>query len=136
MSSHSHNHQLSRVQEAIAAAKQETDPHKKAVLARILEQRIRLKGHEIAKEVAQENTARANLSGFADANNGGRYSTPLTQFIDTASYGSSLLAAGRNFAYKHPVSVGLILGACVVLAPRSLIRTAIQTLPFLLRIGR
>lgn len=136
MSSPSHHRPLSRVQEAIAVAKQETDPHKKAVLARILEQRIRLKGQEMAEQVAHERAAEANTrKAVADSASRGP-SNALSQFIDTASYSASIFSAGRDFALKHPVSVGFALGACLILAPKSLIRAAIQALPLFMRIGR
>lgn len=136
MSSQSHHRPLSRVQEAIAVAKQETDPHKKAVLARILEQRIRLKGQELAEHVEQERAAEAYSRRDESARGLHGQGSALSQFIDTASYSASIFSAGRDFAYKHPVAVGFALGACVILAPKSLIRAAIQALPLFMRIGR
>lgn len=136
MTEHSHHHtnsQLSRVQQALALAKQESDPHKKAVLARILEQRIRLKGHELAKEAQRNNTYPQSVRSFTGQSGASGESHNALQY---ASYGSSLFYLGRDIALKHPISVGFVLGACLVLAPKSLIRSAIQTLPLLLRIGR
>lgn len=113
-----------RVQEAIALAKTESGTAEQLVLARILEQRIRIKTREL------EQARHASRVG------GRIQQRSLLHIAGNAAQSNHLVLAGKDFALQHPLATGFALGFGLVAAPRRLLRAITVVLPLILRFSR
>ncbi|PAT39111.1 hypothetical protein CK623_11690 [Vandammella animalimorsus] len=110
-------------------------PEEALVLQRIAQQRQRLRLHAAQAAPRQAQAARTRLAAGAAAALDAEPAPPR-HWARAAAHtvgANPLWLAGRDFALRHPISVGLALGSGLVLGPRKLLRSLLWMGPLVWR---
>lgn len=127
---------IAQLQQAIEQASHEVQvaqslqPQEQQIMLRIMAQRRRVKQHEAQPKWSRANRVNGLSNGWSESESSSR---SFTGNASSLMHAVPFAADAKAFALRHPVAVGLALGATMVIGPRRLFRTALWVTPFLWR---